>query len=345
LLKIDGSFGEGGGQILRSAISLSVLLKKPVEIFNIRSKRPNPGLRPQHIHSVKALIKIFNAKVENLSIGNKSIKFIPNTHDNDLDISDIDIDIGTAGSISMILQTIIPSVSLSKKKMKIKIIGGTDVMASPTIDYMKYVFSEMYKSIGIDFTIDIVRRGYYPKGGGIVYVKISPCNNLGLINLTKPRTGEPRIVGVCSRLPRNVLDRQVSTALLYLEKNGYRCNHYNASVENALSPGSSLLVYTKSDIGQYVGGDAVGQKNKTAEEVGKEAVSKFLSNYNKKVPIDHYLADMIVPYMALAEGASSLLARTVSEHLETNIWLAEKMLKVKFNIQRMNDLFLIEKRS
>lgn len=341
MLKIDGSFGEGGGQILRSAISLSVLLKKPVEIFNIRSKRPNPGLRPQHIHSVRALTRIFNAKVENLSIGNKSIKFIPNTHNNDLDISDIDIDIGTAGSISMILQTIIPSVSLSKKKMKIKIIGGTDVMASPTIDYMKYVVSEMYKSIGINFTIDIVRRGYYPKGGGIVYVEISPCNNLGLINLIKPRISEPRIVGVCSRLPRNVLDRQVSTALLYLEKNGYRCNHYIASVENSLSPGSSLLVYTKSDIGQYIGGDAVGQKNKTAEEVGKEAVSKFLSNYNKKVPIDHYLADMIVIPACLAKGNSKFMTGRITEHLKTNLYIVSKMMDCKYSITPIKENYIV----
>jgi RNA 3'-terminal phosphate cyclase (ATP) len=154
LIKIDGSFGEGGGQILRSTISLSVLLKKPIEIYNIRSKRLNPGLRPQHIHAVRALARIFNATVENLGVGNQNIKFIPRVCHNDLDISNIDIDIGTAGSISMVLQTIIPSISLSKKNLDIKIIGGTDVMASPTIDYMKYVVSEMYKNIGINFTID-----------------------------------------------------------------------------------------------------------------------------------------------------------------------------------------------
>lgn len=341
MLKIDGSYGEGGGQILRSTISLSVLLNKPVEIFNIRSKRPNPGLRPQHIHSVKALATIFNAKVQNLDVGNQNIKFIPSTNHYDQDISNIDIDIGTAGSIPMLLQTIIPSISLSKKNMEIKIIGGTDVIASPTIDYMKYVVSEMYKNIGINFTIDVVRRGYYPKGGGIVYVKILPCKNLGLINLITPRTSEPRIVGVCSRLPRHVLDRQVSTALLHLEKSGYRCNHYIASIENSISPGSSILVYTKSDFCQYIGGDAVGQKNKTAEEVGKEAVIKFLLNYDKKVPIDHYLADMLIIPACLAKGNSRFMIGRITEHLKTNLYIVSKMVDCKYNIIPMRENYMV----
>ncbi|HLN36088.1 MAG TPA: RNA 3'-terminal phosphate cyclase [Nitrososphaeraceae archaeon] len=341
MLKIDGSFGEGGGQILRSTICLSVLLEKPVEIFNIRSKRPNPGLRPQHVHAVKALSTIFNATVENLCVGNQSIKFYPNRLHTDKGITELEIDIGTAGSISLILQTIVPAISLSKKNISIKIIGGTDVIASPTIDYMKYVVSEAYKNIGIIFKIDVIRRGYYPKGGGIVQTKILPCKNLGLIDFISGQRSEPIVIGVCSRLPRHVLDRQISTVLLHLEKNNIRCNNYIASVENAISPGSSILVYTKSDFGQFIGGDAVGQKNKSAEDVGKEAVTKFLENYIKNVPVDHNLADMLVIPASLARGNSRFVIGKVTEHLKTNLYIVSKMVGCKYSITPIQEKFLV----
>ena len=183
MLKIDGSFGEGGGQILRSTISLSVLLQKPVEIYNIRSNRPKSGLRAQHIHTIKILADIFNAKVENLFPGSQFLRFIPNKPFED-NSKAIKVNIGTAGSISMVLQALIPSIALSKKFIDIQIIGGTDVRMSPTIDYLRYVVLEAYKIIGINFNVDVLRRGYYPKGGGIVNAKIFPCKNLDLIDLT-----------------------------------------------------------------------------------------------------------------------------------------------------------------
>ena len=147
MLKINGSFGEGGGQILRSTISLSVLLQKPVEIYNIRLNRPKSGLRAQHIHTIKVLADIFNARVENLTLGSQFLRFTPNPDKSYFDCisKSIKVDIGTAGSISMVLQALIPSVALSKKLIDIQIIGGTDVRMSPTIDYIRYVFSEAYK--------------------------------------------------------------------------------------------------------------------------------------------------------------------------------------------------------
>ena len=170
MLKIDGSFGEGGGQILRSTISLSVLLQKPVEIYNIRSNRPKSGLRAQHIHTIKILADIFNAKVENLILGSQFLRFIPNKANKYFEDNSqaIKVDIGTAGSISMVLQALIPSIALSKKFIDLQIIGGTDVRMSPTIDYLRYVVSEAFKIIGLNFTIDVLRRGYYPNGGELL---------------------------------------------------------------------------------------------------------------------------------------------------------------------------------
>jgi RNA 3'-terminal phosphate cyclase (ATP) len=175
---IDGSYGEGGGQIVRTAVSLSVITGKPIQITSIRSKRNKSGLRTQHFSAVKALADLFHAKVENLKVGADWIRFIPPDHTHPFghtdyfDYSITKIDIGTAGSIANVLLTIIPAISFSGISHDLQIVGGTDVQLGPTIDYLRYIVREIYASIGINFDIDIIRRGYYPKGGGIVNVQI-----------------------------------------------------------------------------------------------------------------------------------------------------------------------------
>ena len=343
MLKINGSFGEGGGQILRSTISLSVLLQKPVEIYNIRSNRPKSGLRAQHIHTIKILADIFNAKVENLVLGSQFLRFIPNAGDKYFEDNSqaIKVDIGTAGSISMLLQALIPSIALSKKFIDIQIIGGTDIRMSPTIDYLRYVVLEAYKIMGINFNIDVLRRGYYPKGGGIVNAKIFPCKNLDLIDLIDNKRIDPKIIGICSNVSRHVLDRQISSAILLLERNDLICNSYVASIENAISPGASVLVYSKSDFGPYIGGDSIGKINKSAEDVGKEASTKFLINYNKKVAVDQYLADMLVIPASLANGRSRYLIGEVTEHLMTNLHIISKIVGCRYSIISHDENYIV----
>ena len=340
MLKIDGSFGEGGGQILRSTISLSVLLQKPVEIYNIRSNRPKSGLRAQHIHTIKILADIFNAKVENLILGSQFLRFTPNKYFED-NSKAIKVDIGTAGSISMVLQALIPSIALSKKFIDIQIIGGTDVRMSPTIDYLRYVVSEAYKIIGINFNVNVLRRGYYPKGGGIVNAKIFPCKNLDLIDLIDYKGIDPKIIGICSNLPHHVLDRQISSAILTLERNELICNNCVAAIENAISPGTSILVYSKSDFGPYIGGDSIGEIKKSAEYVGKEAAIKFLKNYNKKVCVDQYLADMLVIPASLANGKSRYLIGEVTEHLRTNLYVVSKIVGCRYSIVSHGENYIV----
>src|SRR5437588_7827871 len=164
-IHVDGSSGEGGGQILRTSISLSAILGIPVEIDNIRSKRSNPGLQPQHLSAVKSVAELFCAKVENLQIGANWIKFTPT---NTFNPSQNVFDIGTAGSIPLVLMAIVPAVALSGNKAALEIIGGTDVKASPTIDYIRYVVLAAYQMVGIKFRLEVMKRGYYPKGGGVV---------------------------------------------------------------------------------------------------------------------------------------------------------------------------------
>lgn len=331
MLRIDGSQGEGGGQILRTSVSLSAITGKPVEITNIRSKRPNPGLRPSHLTAIKILADIFKAKVENLQVGSDRVRFEPSGQ---FIGGSAKVDIGTAGSIPLTLMAVVAAVSLSGNALELEITGGTDVRGSPTIDYVRYVVAEIFRSIGIKFSIEVVKRGYYPKGGGIVKATIQPCRSPAASEFLNGRYVEPRMTSVCSELPKHVAERQIASALVALEKAGIKCGSYSASYESALSPGTSMLVYSVSDFGgPYVGGDSIGERGKRAEEVGQEAASRFIESALSGVAVDPFLADMLVLPLCLAKGRSAYRTARATGHLHTNLAVASAVTGCRFEIK------------
>lgn len=335
---IDGSRGEGGGQILRTAISLSAITGKPVKVTNIRSKRQNPGLRPQHMTGIKILGNLFRASVENLKVGAEWVTFKPSDK---FEGGSVKVDIGTAGSIPMILMAIVPAVSLSGNSLQLEVTGGTDVKASPTSDYVKYVVAESYHNIGIKFSVNVLKRGYYPKGGGIIHSSIEPCKVPGTMELRTTRDVAPRITSVCGQLPRNVAERQISSAIIALEKKGVRCSNYTASIETSISPGSSILIYSASDFGPYVGGDSIGEIGKRAEAVGVEAAERFLESILVQAPVDPFLADMLVVPLALAKGTSKYRIARATEHLHTNLQVASMLVGCKYNIEQQDKTYVV----
>jgi RNA 3'-terminal phosphate cyclase (ATP) len=342
LVKIDGSQGEGGGQILRTAISLSAITVKPVEVINIRANRVNPGLRPQHIAGIKIIAELFHGKFENLKVGAEWIRFSPSDR---FEGGSVKFDIGTAGSIPLTLMTVVPAVSLSNNSLQIEITGGTDVKASPTIDYIKHVVAKSYLSIGLKFTVDVLKRGYYPNGGGIVQSTIDPCRRPDTIEFVASRHIEPKIICVCSQLPAHVAKRQVSSALIALEKKEIRCSNYTASIESANSPGSSILVYCASDQGMYIGGDSIGELGKRAESVGLEAAERFFESIVAEATIDPFLADMLVVPLALSKGRSRYRIARVTPHLLTNLRVVSDIIGCKYNIMHnhgKNNIVVIE---
>ena len=329
LVKIDGSQGEGGGQILRTAISLSAITGTPVEVTNIRANRINPGLRPQHVAGIKIIANLFHGKFENLKVGAEWIRFCPSDR---FEGGSVKFDIGTAGSIPLTLMTVVPAVSLSNNSIQIEITGGTDVKASPTIDYVKHVVAKSYLSIGLKFSVDILKRGYYPKGGGIVQSTIHPCRKPGVVELLASKHLEPKIISVCSQLPVHIAKRQVSSALVALEKKDIGCSNYTASIESSTSPGSSILVYCASEQGMYIGGDSIGELGKRAESVGLEAAERFLESIVAKATIDPFLADMLVVPLALSKGRSKYRVARVTRHLLTNLRVVSDFVGCKYNI-------------
>ncbi len=338
MIRIDGSQGEGGGQILRTAISLSAITGKPIEITRIRAKRQNPGLRPQHLTGIKIIADLFHANVENLKVGSEWIRFTPTDK---FKGGSIRVDIGTAGSIPLILMTVVPAVSLSNNSLAVELIGGTDVKASPTIDYLRYVVAEVYRSIGIKFSTIVQKRGYYPRGGGVVQVNIEACKAPYPMELMNARALEPAIISVCSQLPKHVAERQIVSSLLALDKRGIRCKNYTASLEMSLSPGSSILVYAVSDFGPFIGGDSIGELGKRAEAVGTEAADRFLESNVAQATIDSFLADMLVLPLALARGRSKYKIARVTEHLRTNLKVASLITGCNYRVDPDNNVYVV----
>lgn len=338
LVKIDGSQGEGGGQILRTAISLSAITGKPIEVTNIRANRTSPGLRPQHMAGIRIIADLFNARAENLKVGAEWIRFSPSDK---FEGGSIKFDIGTAGSIPLILMTVVPAVSLSNNSLQIEVTGGTDVKTSPTIDYIKYIVAKSYLSIGPKFSVDILKRGYYPKGGGVVQCTIKPCKTPGTIELLATGYLEPKIISVCSQLPVHVAKRQISSALIALEKKDIRCSNYTASIETSISPGSSILVYSASDFGLYVGGDSIGELGKRAEAVGTEAAMRFLDSTLAQATVDPFLADMLVIPLALSKGKSRYRVARVTQHLLTNLHIVSEIVRCKYSIEQQGGSYVV----
>lgn len=338
MLIIDGSTGEGGGQILRSALTISTIIKKPIKITNIRTKRNNPGLRHQHVTTIKLLSKLFNIHIENAELGAEwiNISFDKSSENYDeIDKDTYNVDIGTAGSIPLLLQTIIPSIAISQKNILIQLTGGTDVKFSPTIDYIKYVMREAFNRIGILFDVDIIKRGFYPNGKGIVNIEIQKAKNLKPIDFCNFRETNPHIISIVGRLPKHVNDRQISSALSNLEKNGIKCEKYKSSIENSESPGSSILVYSISESGIYLGADSIGEKNLKAETVGYNVSKKYIEEFKFRACIDRHLADMLVLPLSFVNEKSRYKISSISNHLLTNLEIIKKINGMEYQIEKI----------
>ena len=320
-LKIDGSYGEGGGQILRSAVTLSCITKIPIQIENIRKNRRVPGLRPQHLTAIKLLSKICNAEVQGLNIGSTSIKFFPKNLENNT----LSEDIGTAGSISLILQVLIPAVSISKKSLELSIIGGTDVPWSPTSNYTKYVLSEAYSRMGIDFSMEITKRGYYPKGGGLVKVKVYPLKKLKPISLTKRKTKSVKLFCSYSDLSYERIKNEVEQTENILKDADFSIES-EIKKEIALNKGCSIIIYSQ-DSSSITGYDGLID---TTTEISKNFIRSNLG-------VDNHLSDMLVLPASLIDETSFYRIKEITKHLETNLYVTSKITGCKYGIGKLDD--------
>lgn len=335
MIEIDGSYGEGGGQILRTSVSLAALTMKPVRISKIRAGRPKPGLKRQHLSGIKLTGDLVDASIEGLEVGSTEVSFIPKQRRS----GEFSIDIGTAGSISLILQAVLPPAVLAPEPITFHIKGGTDVKWSPPIDYLQNVFTQVLHRLGPIIELEQKKRGHYPKGGGEVYCRVTPIkelNPLDLVDFGEISTASG--VSHCVRLPSHVAERQATSAKKVIrERLGIEVNieteSYSKKDDPHLGPGSGIVLWADDVNGTRLGADSLGDRGVRAEEVGIKAAKQLVSEVSAGKAIDSHLADMIVPYLAVAKGESKIGISEVTSHLTTNLWTIEQILGTSMNLE------------
>jgi RNA 3'-phosphate cyclase len=330
MIEIDGSIGEAGGQILRTACALSAVTKKPCRVFNIRKNRPKTGLMTQHLLGIRALAQFCNGKLEGDFLGSEEIKFYPGEAYRDR----VSVNIPTAASITLVLQTLIPPVLFASVPVKITFDGGaTDTFFSPSIDHFRYVFLKTLEKMGAKVKVNILRRGYYPEGGAKVEVKVFP-SKLTNLNLTEGSSLKKILVisGASNILKdKKVAERQIAGVREILGKlklpTEEKVEYYDTPC-----PGSQICLVAEFE-NTVIGADNLGKLGKRAEDVGKEVALELLKEQKSGACLDKHLADQILPYLALASSNSQVTVSEITNHCRSNIWLIEKFIQGNFKIK------------
>lgn len=325
MIVIDGSYGEGGGQILRTSVALSVITGKPVKIIKIRANRPNPGLRPQHLHGILALKELSNAKVKGAEVGSTALEFIPGK----AEPKHVRVPVKTAGSITLVLQALLPAMAFTGGSFEIT--GGTDVPWSPPVDYLKNVTLFALEKMGLKVELELKRRGHYPKGGGLVTGRVEPWEERKpLVALEWGRIERFGGISHATNLPAHVAERQAKAAKERLEDLYSAPAEIETEVSRSLGPGSGIVVWAETD-SLRLGGDALGKRGKPAEAVGREAADELIEALTLRKATDKFLGDQLIPFLAFAGGEIGVTE--ITNHLVTNVWVVEQFLGKTFEVE------------
>ncbi len=337
---IDGSYGEGGGQILRYAALYSVLTGFDVHVVRIRANRPNPGLRPQHYTLLRIMKDMFGGRIYGLEVGSREVRM---SFKGVRPVNGM-YNIGTAGSISLIIQAITPLLLTADSTSELTIVGGTDVRWSPPIDYMAYAYSSLIRYIGGYMEVKVDRRGFYPKGGGRVRILIEPGKIKSINKVIRGDLERVIVSNVVCGLPRHVLDRQGETIekLIRRSVDIEDVERKNTYCNDSLDPGTSIVVLG-CDGELCCGGDSLGERGKRAETVAEEAFSKFMRWYSTGAAFDKHLGDMVIPLSMLSNEKSIFTVEEFTKHMESALYVAKVFYdNLKYEVKRVGQTYLLE---
>ncbi len=312
MIEIDGSYGESGGQILRTSITLSALTNKEFRISNIRAGRKNPGLQPQHLMACNSVRKVCRGTLEGAELKSSELVFRPGK----IVGGRYEFNIGTAGCTTLVAQTIIPILLHASKKSSVRIIGGTHVMKSPSYSYFENVFLPGIRRFGANVDSKMIRAGYYPKGGGMIDIDVEPSELHGCTDWESD--DNISVIISIAGLPMSIAIREKK---IFVQEDIY---DVRIREERSLSVGNAVTAW-KGLRGSYV----IGEKGKRAEIVAAEALQALK---NENYDVDLHLADQLLIYAALAEGKTSYATSRITEHLKTNSYVISKFLDRKIKI-------------
>lgn len=323
MLEIDGSLGEGGGQVLRSSLSLSLLTGKAFKLFNIRARRkPKPGLQPQHLMSVRAAAAIGSAKIAGASIGSSVLNFEPGL----VMPGKYRFDIGTAGATSLVLHTVyLPLAWNASGPSEVILTGGTHVMKSPCFHFLDTTWRVYLQRIGLKIRLEMKRPGFYPRGGGEVIAHIQPCMHLDALKLTKrPAITEATGFSAVAGLPDHIAKRQARRAVEMLKRNGIIANIEQQEWEGG--PSSVLgIIFDEAPIPTFFYG--IGERGKPAEAVADDAANEAIAYVESDAPVDEHSADQLILPLVFANGASEYQVSRITQHLLTNIEIVKRFVE------------------
>jgi len=329
LLEIDGSLMEGGGQLLRMATTYSAILGEPIRIVNVRAKRNQPGLKPQHLMTLKAVAELCKAETKGLEVGSGEVEFKPGR----LRSGSFEFNIGTAGSCSLLLQCAAPVAAYADGPINIRVRGGTAVRWSPPMTIVQHVVWAGLRKMGFTGEARVLRDGYYPKGGGVVEASIKPLHRFKQFTGERNAVKSIRGLSTCGGLPRHVAERQAQAAFDVLVEEGFEANIDVATPGKAtepMSPGSVICLWTEGDA--LIGDDGLGERGKTAEKVGTEAAERLIQEIKTGAYVDLHTADNLILPCSLASGTSSFTVSRLTMHTLTAVEVAKMILGVKINV-------------
>ena len=332
-MRIDGSFGEGGGQILRTSLSLSVLTGQAIEIFNIRAKRKNPGLQKQHLVCVEASQKISGAKVSGASLNSNFLRFEPK----DIRPGKYEFDIGTAGSTTLVAQTILLPLAYSHRPSEISIIGGTHNPLAPPFHYFNEVFLKILEALNLKIKANLEKWGFFPKGGGKIRLFIEPSEIKTKNFLERGELKEISGLSAVSNLPLSIALRQKESLIKKIKQYNLPLNgnpEIEIKIEEAktFSPGTFLFLKLIFENNLIAGFSSLGKIGKTAEKVAEEVAEELKEYWFSEKALHYYLADQIILYLALSKKPFAFTTSKITNHLLTHIWLLQKFLNLKISV-------------
>ena len=323
MIYIDGSYGEGGGQVLRTSLSLATITGQPIRIERIRAGRKKPGLAAQHLTGVRAAAAICNAQVQGDELGSTNLEFTPSysvqAGKYTFDVSDAR-EGRSAGAVTLVLQTILLPLVLARGDSQIILRGGTHVAYSPSLSYIEQVYLPILKRMGVQAEVRLHRWGWYPQGGGEVELHVRGSSTLSSINLLeRGQLQEVRGLAVVTQLPSHIPQRMASRAENLLHE-----AHLKATVrplrEKGVAPGAGIFLTAEYE-DSLAGFGALGRLGLPADKVAEIACQELLNFHKTNAPVEEHLADQLLLPAALGSETSQYRVAEISTHLTTNAWV------------------------